>query len=69
MLTINEIKTFDAKTGGNTLVAIIDKHGFRQLSRDNAKNLYNEYRDIIATELSQKLEITKERALALYPEP
>jgi hypothetical protein len=50
MLTTNEIKTFDAETGGSTLVAIIDKHGFRQLSRDDAKNLYNEYRDIIANE-------------------
>jgi 20S proteasome alpha/beta subunit len=69
MLTINEIKTFDTKTGGNTQVAKIDKDGFRPLSRDEAKSLYNEYREIIATKLSQKLEITKERALALYPEP
>jgi 20S proteasome alpha/beta subunit len=69
MLTINEIKTFDAKTGGNTQVVIIDKDGFKQLSRDDTRNLYNEYRDVIATELSKKVGISEERAFALYPEP
>jgi 20S proteasome alpha/beta subunit len=70
MLAINEIKTIDVNTGGNIQIASLDKeHGFRQLSRDDARNLYNEYRDIIATELSKKVGISKERAFALYPEP
>lgn|GEM_PF-1286487 len=69
MLTINEIKTFDSKTGGSTQVAIIDKHGFRQMKRDEVVTLYNQYREMIASGLSEKLGIPKERALALYPDP
>jgi hypothetical protein len=51
------------------LTLIQNAEKLRQLSRDDAKNLYNEYRDIIANELSKKVGISKERALALYPEP
>jgi hypothetical protein len=69
MLTINEIKTFDSNTGGSTQVAIIDKQGFRQLKRDEVVTLYNQYREMIASALAEKLGISKERALALYPEP
>lgn len=69
MLTINEIKTFDSKTGGSTQVAIIDKNGFRQLKRDEIVTLYDKFRQTIASGFSEKLGIPKERALALYPDP
>jgi hypothetical protein len=69
MSAINEIKTFDAKTGGDPRVVTIDKDAFKQLKRDEVVTLCNKQREIIASRLSDKFRITKERALALYPEP
>jgi hypothetical protein len=63
MLAINEIKTFDAKTGGDPRVATIDKDAFKQLKRDEIITLCNRYREIIASRLSDKFRITKERTL------
>jgi 20S proteasome alpha/beta subunit len=69
MLTINEIKTFDTDTGGITQVTIINKDGLRQLSRDEAKYRYNQYREYIVNKIAENVGITKERAMRLFPEP
>ena len=69
MLAINEIKTFDAKTGGDPRIATIDKAAFKQLKRDEVITLCNKYREIIASRFSDKFRITKGKALVLYPEP
>jgi cell division GTPase FtsZ len=69
MLAINEIKTFDVNTGGNTHAIIIGKQGLKELSMQEAKNLYNEFRSYVANEISQRVGITIERAMRLFPEP
>jgi 20S proteasome alpha/beta subunit len=65
---INEIKTFDKHTSGNTRVAIIDGNGFREYNRKEIIDRYEAKRDEIANIIS-RLGIDKEVARSLYPDP
>jgi hypothetical protein len=59
MLTINEIKAFDSKSGGDTQVAIIDKDGFKSLPRKCIVELYSRDREAIAGGVAKQLRIEK----------
>lgn len=65
MLTVNEIKSVDLSTGGNTRVAVIDRDGFRELTR----NIYEWYREQIANLMYEKVHTTKQAVKALFPDP
>lgn len=67
MLAISEIKTIDSKSGGLTQVAILDKSGFRILTEHESREIYCVTREKIATKLVEVMNISMERALALYP--
>jgi hypothetical protein len=50
-------------------VAMIDKNGFRHLTRKEIIYKYECFRDKIASEFNRITGISKEKIKALYPEP
>ena len=65
--TINEIKTFDKFTSGNTRVTVIDHNGFVEYTRKQVIEKYEAGTEKLAS-LAESLGISREVARAIFPE-
>lgn len=66
-LIINEIKTFDTATSGNTIVAVIDQNGFVEYTRKQVIEKY-EFTTGKLVDLAQTLGIDRDTARSIFPE-
>ena len=67
-LIINEIKTFDISSSGNTRVAVIDQNGFAEYTRKQVVEKYDLNIEKIVS-LAQSLGINRDIARSIFPEP
>jgi 20S proteasome alpha/beta subunit len=65
--TINEIKTFDKFTSGNTRVAVIDHNGIVEYTQKQVIEKYEAGTEKLAS-LAESLGISREVARAIFPE-
>jgi hypothetical protein len=72
LLIINEIKSFDSKTGGPTQLAILDKTDFVILNTEDVREYYMKKRESIAKDTAERqknLGITYDHVFSYFPEP
>ena len=72
LLIINEIKSFDADSGGSTQLALLDKNDFSILSTQEVRDYYIQKRESTARntmEQQRQFGISYERIYSYFPDP
>jgi 20S proteasome alpha/beta subunit len=72
LLTINEIKSFDANSGGPTQLAVLDKSDFVILNAKEVREYYMKKRESISTDTEERqkhLGVTYDQIFSYFPEP